>query len=248
MIDLHFVYSPNGTKVAILLEELGLEWRRIEYSIFEGRQLKPEFRALNPNNRLPVILDHAPDDGGPPHAVFESGAILLYLAEKHGAFLGSARRDRSRVQQWLMWQMAGLGPMQGQAHHFLRYAPSPIFYAIRRYINECNRLMDVMEHRLRESAYLAGPDYSIADIACWPWIRAGRILELDMRDRPSLQGWYDRIAGRPAVERAAELPASHMLNGPAMEKVALSDEQWSNLFGANLLAAARPAQIAGDPA
>jgi len=135
-----------------MLEELGLAWQRIEYSIFEGRQLRPEFRLLNPNNRLPVLVDSDPTDGGEPLTVFDSGAILLYLAEKHGAFLGNDPRERSSVQQWLMWQMSGLGPMQGQAHHFVRYAPAEIDYAIKRYLNECGRLMDVMEFLLARSA------------------------------------------------------------------------------------------------
>jgi GST-like protein len=247
MIDVHYVYSPNGQKLAILLEELGLPYRLLPYSIFEGRQLQPEFRLINPNNRLPAIVDHDPVGGGLPFAVFDSGAILLYLAEKAGQFLPVEPRARSVVVQWLMWQMSGLGPMQGQAHHFVRYAPDSIPYAVTRYRNECHRLMDVMEYRLAQSDYLGGDAYSIADIASWPWVRSGRIIELDIGDRPHLARWYDRVGERPAVIKGSTVPPTHALAGPAMQKVELTAEQWSNVFGDNLLAAARSAPPGSEP-
>lgn len=239
MIDVHYVHSPNGHKVSIMLEEVGLPYRRIDYSIFEGKQLLPEFRKLNPNNRLPVIVDHDPIGGGEPFAIFESGAILLYLAEKSGRLIPSDPRGRSIATQWLMWQMAGLGPMQGQAQHFVRYAPEPIGYAVQRYIRESNRLLDVLNHRLGEAAFLAGDDYSIADIACWPWVRAGRIVDVTIGDRPHLQRWFDAIDRRPAVIKGAALPERSRLAGAANQKVEMTTEQWSNLFGDNLMAAAR---------
>ncbi|MDB5576310.1 MAG: yfcG [Bradyrhizobium sp.] len=247
MIDVHHVHSPNGQKVAILLEELGLPYRLLQYSIFEGRQLEPEFRLINPNNRLPAIVDGDPDDGGPPFAVFDSGAILLYLAEKTGRFLPLEARARSVVVQWLMWQMSGLGPMQGQAQHFVRYAPDSIPYAVTRYRNECLRLMDVMEYRLGESEYLGGDEYSIADIATWPWVRSGRIIGLDIGDRPNVARWYGRVGERPAVIRGSTVPAGHALAGPPLQKVELTPEQWSNLFGDNLLAAAKAIPPAAEP-
>lgn len=239
MIDVHHVHSPNGHKVSIMLEEVGLAHRLISYNIFEGRQLKPEYRRINPNNRLPAIVDHDPIGGGEPFAVFESGAILIYLAEKSGQLLPEGPRERSRALQWLMWQMAGLGPMQGQAQHFVRYAPERIDYAIERYLRESRRLLDVLDHRLGQAEYLAGDTYSIADIACWPWVKAGRIIDVTIDDRPHLARWYDEIERRPAVVRGSALPEGSRLAGPANQKVVLTDEQWSNMFGDNLLAAAR---------
>jgi len=239
MIEVHFVHSPNGHKVSIMLEEVGLPYQLIPYSIFEGRQLTAEYRHINPNNRLPAIVDHTPSDDGEPFAVFESGAILVYLAEKTGKLLPRTGRARSLTVQWLMWQMAGLGPMQGQAQHFIRYAPEPYKYSIDRYVNESNRLLDVMNRRLGEAEYLAGDEYSIADIACWPWVRAGRIINVTVGDRKNLARWYETIAARPAVQKGAEIPKEHALAGPAMKKVQLSPEQWSNIFGENLLAAAK---------
>lgn len=239
MIDVHFLASPNGHKVSIMLEEVGLPHRLIPYSLLAGDQLTPEFRALNPNNRLPVIVDHDPADGGEPVIIFESGAILLYLAEKTSLLLPTDPRGRSMVMQWLMWQMASLGPMNGQAHHFIRYAPEDLPYPTQRYVNESGRLLDVMEHRLSIAPYLGGDTYSIADIACWPWIRAGRIIDVPIGNRPNLQRWYDAIAVRPAVIAGAALPENSMLAGPPKQKVPLSDEQRSNLFGDNMLLASR---------
>ena len=165
MIDLHFVPTPNGHKISIMLLETGLEHRLIHYRIQDGDHLTPEFRRISPISRVPAIVDHDPIGGGDPYPVFETGAILIYLAEKTGRFLPADPRGRHLAIQWLMWQMAGLGPMHGQAHHFIRYCPEPQDYALTRYRNEALRLLRVMNRRLGEADYLAG-EYSIADIAC----------------------------------------------------------------------------------
>jgi GSH-dependent disulfide-bond oxidoreductase len=238
MIDVHFAASPNGHKVTIMLEEIGLPYRLIRYNVFEGDQHKPGFRAINPNGRIPAIVDTEPQDGGGPLAVFESGAILIYLAEKSGALMPSSFRRRHAAMQWLMWQMAGLGPMHGQAHHFVRYCPEENPYALARYRNEAARLLDVLEARLSEAEFLA-EEYSVADIACWPWVRAGRLIGVEVGERPNLARWFEAIAARPAVTHGAALPADSVMLGPAMQKTPLSAEQWSVLFGERLLAAAR---------
>ena len=169
MIDLHYWTTPNGHKVTIFLEESGLPYRIVPVNISKGDQFKPEFLAISPNNRIPAIVDHAPKDGGRPISVFESGAILLYLAEKTGKFLNNESRRKVEVMQWLFWQMGGLGPMAGQNHHFSQYAPKKIPYAIDRYVKETNRLYGVLNNRLTDRAFLAG-EYSIADMASYPWI------------------------------------------------------------------------------
>jgi GST-like protein len=234
MIDVHFVPTPNGHKVTIMLEETGLPYRLIAYDMLEGEHLTAEFRRVNPNGRLPAIVDHEPPDGGEPFAVFESGAILTYLGEKAGgAFLGEGPRGRSRVQQWLMWQMAGLGPMHGQAHHFVRYAPQGQPYAVDRYMNEARRLLAVAERRLGEAAYLAG-DYSVADMAAWPWVRATYAIGLDLAAYPNLSRWFAAIGERPAVARASEARNAPNL---ASRRPELTPQQWSNLFGENMLKA-----------
>ena len=238
MIDLHHVGTPNGHKVSIMLEELGLPYRVIRYDLLTGQHLTPEFNRLNPNNKLPVIVDHAPAFGGPSFAVCESGAILIYLAEKTGRLLPQDGRRRSLAMQWLMWQMAGLGPMHGQAHHFVRYAPGEQSYALKRYMNEAHRLLRVLESRLRQSDYLA-EEFSIADIACWPWVRAMRLIDIEIAAHPAVQCWWERIAQRPAVisgttSQNLSVPATY--GGKRME---LTPEQWSNLFGERMLAAAR---------
>lgn len=235
MIDLHFVRTPNGHKASIMLEELGVPYQSRVYDMLKGEHLTAEFRAINPNCRLPVIVDTQPDGGGAPLPVFESGAILIYLAEKHGRLLPSDARRRSVALQWLMWQMSGLGPMHGQAHHFVRYCPTPIEYPLQRYRNEAVRLLHVLEHRLAEAEYLAD-EYSIADIACWPWIRAARAIELDITQFPSIKRWYKAIDARDAVKRGAELKIT---DASLAGKPRLNDEQWSNLFGANMLGAVR---------
>lgn len=246
MIDVHYVATSNGMKVAIMLEELGLPYRLIVYELFEGQHLTPQFRAINPNCKLPAIVDHAPVDGGKPFSVFESGAILLYLAEKTGKLLPKEPRARSLAQQWLTWQAAGLGPMMGQAHHFVRYAPTGQDYAMARYRNEVSRLLDVLEYRLSEAPYLAGDEYSIADIMVWVWANpaGGSLIGMDMGNRPATAAWFARVADRPAICAATGedrgIPA-HYLQHRAM----LTPAQWSNMFGENLLAAARGDQRPG---
>ncbi len=232
MIDVHFVPTPNGRKVTIMLEELGLPYRTIPYNMLEGEHLTDGFRRINPNGRLPAIVDHEPPGGGPPFAVFESGAILLYLSEKAGGALVPADpRSRSEAVQWLMWQMAGLGPMHGQAHHFIRYAPEGQDYAVARYANEARRLIAVLEARLAEVEYLAGT-YSVADIACWPWVGATYAIGLDLEGYPNTRRWHAAIAERPAVQRASDVK-----NAPNLttRRPVLTPEQWSNLFGDNML-------------
>jgi len=235
MIDLHFVRTPNGHKVSIMLEELGVPYRSQLYDMLKGEHLTAAFRAINPNCRLPAIVDHEPAGGGPPLPVFESGAILIYLAEKYGRLLPTDVRRRSIALQWLMWQMSGLGPMHGQAHHFVRYCPEPVDYAVQRYRNEAQRLLHVLDRRLTQVEYLA-EDYSIADIACWPWIRAARAIEIDIAAFPAIRRWYKAIDARDAVRRGAELKAS---DASLAGRPRLNEEQWSNLFGTRMLGAVR---------
>jgi GSH-dependent disulfide-bond oxidoreductase len=201
MIDLYYWTTPNGHKITIYLEETGLAYKIIPVNISKGDQLKPEFLAISPNNRIPAIVDREPIGGGAPVAVFESGAILQYLAEKTGKLMPSNLRGRYEVIQWLFWQMGGLGPMAGQNHHFSQYAPDKILYAIDRYVKETNRLYGVLNKRLADRAFIAG-DYSIADIAAYPWIvphqRQGQSLE----DFPHLKRWFEAIRSRPATVRA----------------------------------------------
>ncbi|MFL5092993.1 MAG: glutathione binding-like protein [Xanthobacteraceae bacterium] len=201
MIDVHYWTTPNGHKVTIFLEETGLAYKIIPVNIGKGEQFKREFLAISPNNRIPAIVDHDPPDGGAPIQVFESGAILVYLAEKTGKFLAEDLRARTDAMQWLFWQMGNLGPMSGQNNHFSNYAVEKIPYAMDRYRNEVNRLYGVLNRRLADRAYLAG-DYSIADMASYPWIvpyeRQGQNLE----DFPHVKRWFEAIRARPAVERA----------------------------------------------
>lgn len=230
MIDLHTVATPNGHKISIMLEEVGHAYEVIPYDIFAGQQFTPEFLKLNPNNKLPVIVDHDPIGGGAPYTVFETGAILIYLAEKTGRLLSTEPRARHDTLQWLMWQMAGLGPMHGQAHHFIRYAPGENEYARERYLNEAKRLLGVMERRLGEVAYLAG-EYSIADVASWPWVRGTRLISLSLDEYPNLARWFHTIEARPAVERGGSVIDDSIKRRPPSEKVPLNDAQWSTLFG-----------------
>jgi len=203
MIDLYYWTTPNGHKITIFLEEAEIPYRIIPVNIGAGEQFKPEFLAISPNNRMPAIVDHEPAGGGAPISVFESGAILLYLAEKTGRFIPSDIRGRVDVLQWLFWQMGGLGPMAGQNHHFGTYAPEKIPYAIDRYVKETNRLYGVLNKRLADRPFVAG-EYSIADMASYPWIvpyeRQGQKLE----DFPHLKRWFEAIKERPAVIRAYE--------------------------------------------
>ena len=201
MIDLHYWTTPNGHKITIFLEESGLPYRTVPVNISKGDQFKPEFLAISPNNRVPAVVDHEPKGGGAPISIFESGAILLYLAEKTGKFIPSDVRGRVEVLQWLFWQVGGLGPMAGQNHHFGQYAPEKIPYAIDRYVKETNRLYGVLNKRLADHEFVAG-EYSIADMAAYPWTvsyeRQGQRLE----DFPHLKRWFRAIEARPATERA----------------------------------------------
>ncbi len=203
MITLYTAATPNGHKASIALEELGLSYETQPIDLSAGTQKEPWFLAINPNGRIPAIVDHDNED----FAVFESGAILLYLAEKTGKLLSHDAKVRSRTIQWLMFQMGGVGPMMGQASVFVRYAPEKIAYAIDRYQRECRRLFEVLERRLSESEYLAGEEYSIADIATFPWIRGYKWAELDIEGLPKLRAWMDAIEARPAVQRGLAVPA-----------------------------------------
>ena len=204
MIELHYWPTPNGHKVTMFLEEAGLEYRIVPVDIGRGEQFRPEFLKIAPNNRMPAIVDDEPADGGEPVSLFESGAILLYLAEKTGKFIPADLRGRAEVLQWLFWQMGGLGPMAGQNHHFSQYAPEKLPYAINRYVNETNRLYGVLDTRLADRPFVAGEAYSIADMASYPWIvpyeRQGQKLE----DFPNLKRWFETIRDRPATVRAYE--------------------------------------------
>ena len=223
MIDLHYWPTPNGWKVSILLEEVGLDYRVVPVNIGRGEQFKPEFLAISPNNRMPAIVDHDPPGGGAPISVFESGAILVYLAEKTGQLMPSDLRGRYEVLQWVFWQMGGLGPMAGQAHHFRQYVSEQIPYAIDRYTNEVNRLYGVMNKRLADRPFLAGA-YSIADIASWPWVvpfeRQGQKLE----DFPHLKRWFEEMRARPAVEKGFAV-------GAELRQAKMDDEAKKILFG-----------------
>jgi GSH-dependent disulfide-bond oxidoreductase len=201
MIDVHYWTTPNGHKITIFLEEAALPYKIFPVNIGKGEQFKAQFLAIAPNNRIPAILDHAPADGGKPISVFESGAILLYLADKTGKFIAKDLRGRTATIEWLFWQMGGLGPMAGQYNHFGNYAQEKLPYAIDRYRNEVNRLYGVMNKRLADSAYLGG-EYSIADMACYPWVVPWERQAQNIADFPHLKRWLDAIATREAVKRA----------------------------------------------
>lgn len=201
MIDLYYWPTPNGHKITLMLEETGLDYRLHPVNIGAGDQLKPEFLAISPGNKMPAIVDHAPTDGGAPLSVFESGAILQYLAGKSGRFGGSGPRERVEVGEWLFWQVGGLGPMAGQAAHFTRFAPAPIDYAIKRYTDETARLLGVLDKRLADHAFVAGAEYSIADMASYPWALAAVGLGVG-DDLANLSRWIEAIGGRPATARA----------------------------------------------
>jgi len=203
MIELYYWPTPNGQKAAILLEELEMPYQPYAIDIRQGEQFQPDFLKISPNNRIPAIVDRAPSDGGEPISLFESGAILLYLAEKHQRLLPQDLRERKTVWEWLFWQVGGLGPMAGQNHHFRSAAPEPIPYAIERYTNETARLYGVLNRRLEHREYLAG-EYSIADIACYPWIVAHERQGQRLEDFPHIQRWFHQIQSRPAVQQAYE--------------------------------------------
>ncbi|ABM94912.1 putative GST-related protein [Methylibium petroleiphilum PM1] len=206
MIEVYSWATPNGHKVHIMLEECGLPYRAFPVDIGAGDQFEPAFLAISPNNKIPAIVDPDGPDGK-PISLFESGAILLYLAGKTGQLLPADVRGKYEVLQWLMFQMGGVGPMLGQTHHFRVYAPEKIDYAIDRYTNEAKRLYGVMNRQLAKSKYIAGADYSIADIAIFPWLRSWKNQGIDWNDYPHLKGWFDEIAARPAVQRGVEVLA-----------------------------------------
>jgi GST-like protein len=224
MIEVHSWATPNGHKVHIMLEECGLPYRAIPVNIGAGDQFEPDFLAISPNNKIPAIVDPDGPDGR-PISMFESGAILLYLASKTGLFLPADTRGKFQVLEWLMFQMGSIGPMLGQAHHFRIYAPEKIGYAIERYTNEARRLYGVMDRRLAKTRYIAGPDYSIADIAIFPWLRSWKNQGIDWREFPHLKGWFDEVAGRPAVQRGVEVLAG-------LRKPLAGDMEREVLFGA----------------
>lgn len=205
MIDLHYWTTPNGHKITLFLEESGLPYRIFPVNIGKDEQFKPEFLKIAPNNRIPAIVDHEPADGAEPLSLFESGAILLYLAEKTGRFFPRDLRGRQETLQWLFWQMGGLGPMAGQNHHFNRFAKEKIPYAIERYVKETARLYGVLDKRLAGREYVAGDEYSIADMAIYPWIVPHTYQEQDLNDFPDLKRWFESIARREATQRAYAL-------------------------------------------
>ena len=222
MIELYYWTTPNGHKITIFLEEVELPYTIVPVNIGAGDQFKPEFLKISPNNRIPAIVDHQPVTGDGPISVFESGAILLYLAEKTGKLLPENLRDRMEVLQWLFWQMAGLGPMAGQNHHFSQYAPEKIPYAINRYVNETGRLYAVLNKRLADREFLAG-SYSIADIAAYPWIVPYERQSQKLEDFPNLKRWFETIQARPATIRAYE-------KAEAFKNQTLNDEQSRKLL------------------
>jgi GST-like protein len=203
MIDLYYWPTPNGHKITIFLEETATPYRIVPVNIGRGEQFRPEFLRISPNNRMPAMVDHAPPDGDGPLSVFESGAILLYLAEKTGRFLSRELRVRVDALQWLFWQMGGLGPMAGQNHHFVHYAPEKLPYAIERYVRETSRLYAVLDRRLEDRDWIAG-EYSIADMACYPWIVPYERQQQILEDFPNLMRWFERMRDRPAVRAAYE--------------------------------------------
>ena len=206
MIDLHYWPTPNGHKITLFLEEAELPYRIVPVDIGAGDQFKAEFLALSPNNRMPAILDRAPADGGEPVSVFESGAILLYLAEKTGRFIPADLRGRKAVLEWLCWQMAGLGPMSGQAGHFLNYAPEQVPYAQNRYRNEVNRLYGVLDRQLASKAFVAGEEYTIADMSIFPWAARHEWHTVNLAEFPNVKRWYDIVNARPAVTKGMAVP------------------------------------------
>ena len=205
MIDLYYWTTPNGHKVSLFLEEAGLEYKVHPVNIGAGEQFKPEFLRISPNNRIPAIVDDSPADGLGAQSLFESGAILLYLAEKTGRFLPADARGRNEVLQWLFWQMGGLGPMAGQNHHFNAFAPEKVPYAMKRYIDETTRLYGVLDKRLADREFVAGSEYSIADMAIYPWIVPYQRQSQNLDDFPNLKRWFKSIESRPATQRAYAL-------------------------------------------
>lgn len=225
MIKLYYWTTPNGHKITLCLEEMGLPYEVIPVNIGKGDQFQPEFLRFSPNNKIPAIIDTDPDDGGEPVPVFESGAILTYLAEKTGRFYGESPRQRLEVTQWLFWQMGGLGPMAGQNHHFNVYAPEPVPYAIDRYVKETARLYAVMDRQLADQPFLAA-NYSIADMASYPWVVSHERQKQDLNDFPNVKRWHASISERPATQRAYAL-----IDQIASAKQGFTDDEKKVLFG-----------------
>ena len=236
MIDFYMAPSPNNKKIKIALEELELPHNVIVLNVYGGDHLKPEFRAINPNLKVPAIVDHSPPDGGEPFSVFESGAILQYLAEKTGKLLPKDMRGRMLAIQWLTWQMAGMGPFMGQASHFLRYAPpGDHTYALNRYLNESRRLIHVINNRLKRVRYLAGDEYSIADVACWPVVTDfAPFIGVDLDEFEPIIRWRDEIRARPAIERTLNAP-EFAVGRESARNPTLTEEERSNNFGERML-------------
>lgn len=205
MIELFTAPTPNGWKISVMLEECGLPYKVRWVNIGKGDQFKPEFLAISPNNRIPAIVDHDPPGGGAPVPLFETGAILLYLAEKAGRFMPADLRGRKAVHEWLFWQVGGLGPMLGQHGHFKLYAPERIPYATDRYRSETLRLYGVLDHQLGRSEHVAGPEYTIADIACFPWVQTYKAQEIDLSQFPHIDRWYRQLKERPALRRGMDV-------------------------------------------
>ena len=227
MIEVYSWATPNGHKVHIMLEECGLPYRVHAVDIGAGEQFAPEFLKISPNNKIPALVD--PDGpGGAPISLMESGAILLYLAGKTGRFLPQDTAARYKVLEWLMFQMGGVGPMLGQAHHFRIYAPEPIPYAIDRYTNEARRLYSVMNRQIAQHKYIAGPELSIADFAIFPWLRSWKNQGIDWAEHPHLKGWFDEIAARPAVQRGVQVLADRRkpLNDDAAREILFGKTQY----------------------
>jgi GST-like protein len=225
MIDLYYWPTPNGHKITMFLEEAGLDYLIHPIDISAGDQFKPEFLTISPNNKMPAIIDPQPEDKGEPVSIFESGAILLYLAEKTHSFLPLDLRGRKSVTEWLFWQVGGLGPMAGQNHHFGLYAPEKIPYAIARYVNETNRLYGVLNRRLADHSFVACEHYTIADMACYPWIVPWRRQQQNLDDFPHLRRWFDTVQERPATVRAYARAA------PYSNRPAVTEEGKKLLFG-----------------
>ncbi|TWB69276.1 GST-like protein [Nitrospirillum amazonense] len=225
MIELYYWPTPNGHKITLFLEEAGLDYTIHPVDISAGDQFKPDFLAFSPNNRMPAIIDTASADGGEAITVFESGAILLYLADKTGRFIPADVRGRKTVTEWLFWQMGGLGPMAGQNHHFVQYAPERIPYAMTRYVNETNRLYGVLNRRLAGRTFVAGDDYSIADMAIYPWIVPWQRQQQNLDDFPDLKRWFEAVAARPATIRA------YAKGEPLRNRPTVTEEGKKILFG-----------------
>jgi len=224
VIDLYYWPTPNGWKISIALEEMELPYRMVPVNIGRGEQFAPGFLAISPNNRIPALVDHEPSEGGEPLALFESGAVLLYLAEKTGRFLPRATRERAEVIQWLMWQVGGLGPMLGQHGHFRLYAPRKIDYAVERYAAEAERLFGVLDHRLEGRAHICN-DYSIADMACWPWVVTYKRQGIALDDFSNVRRWYDALKRRPGLRRGYDV-------GRELRSFTYDAEARRHLFGA----------------